>query len=116
MEKKKREHTKNLKSWKLGQSGNPGGRPKRDVAAMIAQKVFEENPKAIEKAMLKALKKGNPKVFAVLADRAFGKLAQAVAVEGAGGGPRFQLYLCAKSYASAPPDGATSSCRSSGIS
>ena len=57
-----------------GPSRNPGGRPKKDIAAEIAQRVFEENADAIYKAMLKALLKGDPEVFAVLADRAYGKL------------------------------------------
>ena len=55
-----------------GQSGNSSRRPRKDIAAEIARMVFEKNPKAIEKAMLKALLKGNPKLFAVLADRARG--------------------------------------------
>ncbi len=82
LEKKKRGRTENLKSWKPGQSGNPGGRPKKDIAAEIAQRVFEENAESIEKAMLKALLKGDPKVFAVLADRAFGKLTLKVEIPG----------------------------------
>ena len=53
-------------------SWDQSDRPKRDLAAEIARMVFEKNPKAIEKAMLKALLKGNPKLFAVLADRARG--------------------------------------------
>ena len=76
METKKRGRTENLKPWKPGHSGNPGGRPKKDISAQIAQAVFEKNAEAIEKAMLKALKRGNPKVFTVLADRGFGKLSQ----------------------------------------
>ena len=64
--------------WKPGQSGNPGGRPKRDMAAEIAQAIFEENPEAIYRAMLKALKRGNPKVFAVLAERGFGRLKETI--------------------------------------
>ena len=43
-----------------GQSGNPGGRPKKDIEAEIAQRVFEENADAIYRAMLKALLKGDP--------------------------------------------------------
>jgi len=77
---KKRGRTENLKPWKSGQSGNPGGRPKRDLASEVAQAVFEGNEEAIYKAMLKALLKGDPKVFAVLADRGFGKLSQKVEV------------------------------------
>ena len=64
--------------FKPGQSGNPGGRPKRDMAAEIAQAIFEENPEAIYRAMLKALKRGNPKVFAVLAERGFGRLKETI--------------------------------------
>ncbi len=62
----------NQHRFRPGQSGNPGGRPKKDIAAEIAQKVFEENADAIEKWFVKALKRGNPKLFAVLAARAFG--------------------------------------------
>jgi Family of unknown function (DUF5681) len=63
----------NLKPWKPGQSGNPGGRPKNDVASEIAKAVFSQNPEMIYQAFLKALKKGNVYAFKVLADRAYGK-------------------------------------------
>ena len=72
----------NRHGFQPGESGNPGGRPRRDLAAEIARKVFEENPEAIEKAMLKALLKGDPGVFTVLADRAFGKLTLKVEIPG----------------------------------
>ncbi len=55
---------------------------KVDIASEIAQKVFEENADAIYRAMLKALLKGDPQVFAVLADRAFGKLTLKVEIPG----------------------------------
>lgn len=70
----KRGRIENLKPWKKGQSGNPGGRPKRDLSAEIAVAIFEQNADKIYRAMGKALLKGDPKVFAVLADRAFGKV------------------------------------------
>ena len=57
--------------WQKGQSGNPGGRHKKDVSS-IAQAVFEKNEDTNYRAMLKGLKRRNPKMFAVLADRAFG--------------------------------------------
>ncbi len=82
METKKRGRIENLKPWKPGQSGNPGGRPKRDVASEIARAVFEGNEEAIYRAMLKALKKGNPKVFKELAERGFGKVTQRVEIPG----------------------------------
>ena len=82
VETKKRGRVENLKPWKPGQNGNPGGRPTKDIAAEIAQRVFEENADAIYRAMLKALLKGDPEVFAVLADRAYGKLTQKVETPG----------------------------------
>ena len=82
METKKRGRIENLKPWKPGQSGNPGGRPKRDVASEIARAVFEGNEEVIYRAMLKALKKGNPRVFKELAERGFGKLRQGVEMSG----------------------------------
>jgi len=68
--------------FKPGQSGNPGGRPKRDFAAEIAQAIFEQNADAVYKAMLKALKKGNPKAFGVLAERGYGKTPQHIELGG----------------------------------
>ncbi len=68
----------NLKPWKPGQSGNPGGRPKRDWAAEIARAVFERNADAIERAFARALRKGNVRAFKVLADRAYGRVPQQI--------------------------------------
>lgn len=68
----------NLRPWPKGVSGNPGGRPKRDLSAEIAQAVFENNPDAIYRAMLRALKKGNPRAFDVLAVRAYGKVKEQI--------------------------------------
>ena len=53
----------NLKPWPKGVSGNPGGRPKRDLSSEIAQAVFENNPEAIYRAMTRALCKGDARVF-----------------------------------------------------
>src|SRR5260370_17390485 len=53
--------------FKAGKSGNPGGRPKRDIAAAIAQLIFEKNGEEIYRVMSKALRKGNPRVFTALA-------------------------------------------------
>lgn len=64
----------NLRPFRPGQSGNPGGRPKNDVAQEIAQAIFSNNPELIYQAFSKTLGKGNAYAFQVLSDRAFGKL------------------------------------------
>jgi hypothetical protein len=61
-------------AWKPGQSGNPNGRPKHDVASEIAKAIFENNPELIYRAYVKAVAKGNAYAFKELADRAYGKL------------------------------------------
>jgi hypothetical protein len=67
--------------WKPGQSGNPSGRPKHDIAAEIAKAVFENNREALYLAYTKAALKGNAYAFKELADRAFGKLKERHEVE-----------------------------------
>jgi hypothetical protein len=73
-------HPNSLKNlvapWQPGKSGNPGGKPKHDIAKEIAQAVFSENREAIYKAMSKALLKGNAYVFKEIAERGFGKLTE----------------------------------------
>lgn len=66
--------------WKPGQSGNPGGRPKRDLAQVIARAVFEKNPELIYQAYAKLLAKGSAYGFQVVSDRAYGKLKESVEV------------------------------------
>ena len=77
----------NLKPWKQGQSGNPGGRPKRDLAAEIARAIFEQDSEVITRAFAAELKKGNAKVFTALADRAYGKPRQQIELAAEDGGP-----------------------------
>lgn len=60
--------------FKPGNNANPGGRPKRDIAADIARAVFETSePEAIQ-AFRNALLKGNAYTFKELAERGYGKL------------------------------------------
>jgi len=66
-------------------SVQPGGRPKRDVASDIARAAFEGNEEAICRALIKALLKGNPRVFVALAERAYGKLTKPVEHSGLDG-------------------------------
>lgn len=66
-----RGNVNNLKSWKPGQSGNPGGRPKG-----IAAKAREHTDKAVE-VLAAALDDPDPKVRVTAAekllDRGYGK-------------------------------------------
>ena len=77
----------NLRPWKPGQSGNPGGRPKRDMAAEIARAIFERDAEAIERVFAAALRKGDANIFRALADRAYGKPRQQIEHMGEAGGP-----------------------------
>ena len=70
-----------IAQWKPGQSGNPSGRPKNDVAREIAKAVFENNKERLYKAFAKAAMKGNAYAFQQLADRAYGKLREVHSVE-----------------------------------
>ena len=111
METKRRGRVENLKPWKPGQSGNPGGRPKRDLASEIANAVFEGNEEAVRQAMARALLKGNPRVFVALAERAYGKLTKPIEVSGLVGlaervaEARKRVKLSAASTSAEPPRG-----------
>ena len=77
----------NKLGFKPGQSGNPGGRPKKDMPAEIAYAIFQKDPQKIIQAFWKQLLKGNAKVYAILAERGWGKSPQSIAIGGADGGP-----------------------------
>ena len=62
--------------WQPGQSGNPKGARKSDVARRIAKQIFENNEEEAYVALAKALLKGNAYVFKELAERAYGKLTE----------------------------------------
>lgn len=77
--------------FKPGESGNPGGRPKKDWAAVIAvraheiivgehnptQSTLDQNAVLLAKAII-----ANPKMAQVTADRGFGKVPQTLNLTG----------------------------------
>lgn len=69
---------KNLSPWPKGTSGNPGGIPGTDVAAMIARRAFEEDPDGVLDGFKEQLAKGNAYAFSVLADRGYGKMKEKI--------------------------------------
>lgn len=80
-----------LKDFPKGVSGNPGGRPKKDWAAVIAvraheiivgehkptQSTLDQNAVLLAKAII-----ANPKMAQVTADRGFGKVPQTLNLTG----------------------------------
>lgn len=76
-------YTVRIAPWRFkpGQSGNPGGKPKHDIAKEIAQAIFLNNAEMIYAAYTKMLRRGNAYCFQVLSDRAFGKLKERHEVE-----------------------------------
>lgn len=71
-------------TWQKGVSPNPGGRPKRDMAAEIARALFERDPHGLLKAFDTAMRKGNSgvaRMFSVFSDRAYGKLTEHLQVD-----------------------------------
>lgn len=73
--------------WTSETAPRNGGRPKKDMASIIARQVFENNPELLYKAYVKALAKGQAFAFQVLSDRAYGKLKEVKELTGANGGP-----------------------------
>jgi hypothetical protein len=74
---------RNLRPWKKGQSGNPGGRPKelisdasREWLTRINQKTGKTNAELVAEAQGKKALKGNTPAYNALADRTEGKPAQ----------------------------------------
>lgn len=74
-----------------GQSGNPGGRPKKRLIDDLLEELLEQNDsevaKTIAAALIKKARKGDVKAIQLAAERTQGKAKQAVEVGGPGGGP-----------------------------
>lgn len=84
----KRDRTQNLKPWRKGVSGNPGGRPKKKLTDELERLLQQEAPGAkgktwaavIAEALLGHARKDDVKAIAELASRVEGKPLQAVAL------------------------------------
>jgi hypothetical protein len=73
----------NLKPFKAGQSGNPGGRPKNKPITELYERILTDpkNMAAVEKAVLKTLLKGNMAMVLLLreiTERIEGKVMQPI--------------------------------------
>lgn len=83
--------------WKPGESGNPGGRPKKTPLADACRDLLEEAvprdrsgrsyAEAIAEKLAKKALRGNIAAVREIADRAEGKARQAMEVSGPEGGP-----------------------------
>jgi hypothetical protein len=79
-----RKGSANLRPWSKGTSGNPGGLPGTDLAAVYARRLFERHPEGISDDLARDLKGFNAYAFSVLADRGYGKVKEHQRVEHTG--------------------------------
>src|SRR5215467_9049493 len=76
-------NTHNLKPWQPGQSGNPGGRPKKRPITELYEQLLQDGAmvKAIRAAILKNIRAGKTAFVPLLremADRVEGKVTQPI--------------------------------------
>lgn len=89
----------NLRPWQPGQSGNPGGRPKKKPITEAYEKLLEDPAVAAEMAkamfdVIRARGKGTVLAAKELTDRVEGRVIESVEHTGEGGGPvKFSLEI-----------------------
>jgi hypothetical protein len=81
---KRRGNPQNLKPWKPGHSGNPGGRPKRKPITDVLLRMLSnpEQCEAIVAVWLKQAKKGSINHLREMLDRVEGRVPQPLSVSG----------------------------------
>ena len=83
--------TENLRPWRPGQSGNPGGRPKKRVLDEILTELLEKDgakeASAIALSVLRKAKDGDLRACQFIAERTQGRPPQALQISGEDGGP-----------------------------
>ena len=79
----------NLKPWKPGQSGNPGGRPKKRLIDEALEDLLERNDceaaRGVAAALLKRASKGDIRAIQLIAERTQGKPMRAIEISGPDG-------------------------------
>ena len=80
----------NLKPWKPGQSGNPGGRPRKRLIDEALEDLLASNDseaaRDVAAALLKRARRGDLRAVQLIAERTQGKPARAIEISGPDGG------------------------------
>ena len=80
----------NLKPWKPGQSGNPGGRPRKRLMDEALEDLLARNDseaaRDVAAALLKQARRGDIRAIQLIAERTQGKPMRAIEISGPEGG------------------------------
>lgn len=86
METQRRGRIENLRPWKPGESGNPGGRPRKRLIDRELEELLTKEDSALAKAIAEVLlaraRKGDLRAIQLVAERTEGRPRQAMEVSG----------------------------------
>jgi hypothetical protein len=89
VEGKRHGRIENLRPWKPGQSGNPGGRPRKRLIDRELEELLSDSDSSLANAIARALlvraRKGDLKAIQLVVERTEGRPRQAVEVSGPDG-------------------------------